>query len=153
MAAPPPKVGNPNQGGTTTAEDADFEISENLNAVNTVTVWVDNGSGSFSNTKLIKAIKVKYGDGTERTKGHTTGTTYSFTFDNNEKMKTMSLWAGARVDRIKWETRGGRTFDHGGTGGSEYTQDVGNGILLGFTGTKDDNELVSLGSIFKEASD
>ncbi|CAI6091563.1 unnamed protein product [Clonostachys chloroleuca] len=152
-------LGNPPTGGTTTAEDNSFTIRNELNAVQTITVWIADGSGNFSNRKLVKAIKVKYSDGTERAHGNQTGTSHSFKFDSGEKVKSMSIWTGLRVDRIKWVTHNNRTFDHGGKdytdgkGGTEYPQDVGNGILLGFEGTRDANELVSLGSSFKEASD
>ncbi|VUC37222.1 unnamed protein product [Clonostachys rosea] len=142
-------VKNPPHGGTSSDP---FTISNDLNAVQTVTVWIADGS-YYTDRQLVKAIKVVYSDGTDRGSGNQTGTSHTFKFDSGEKVTSMGIWTGANVDRIRWVTNHGRTFDHGGTGGTERPQQVGNGILLGFSGSTNENELVSLGSSFKEDSD
>jgi len=147
---------NPPSGGP---GGTDFSLSNDLIAIRKVTVWVHNGSGANSDKKLIKAIKIEWTDGTTRSKGNESGAEHSFKFDTNERVTSLSLWTGSRVDRIQMTTSGSRTFDHGGKdytngrGGKKYAQQVGEGTLLGFKGTYDSNELISLGSIFKEDSD
>jgi hypothetical protein len=147
---------NPPKGGSV---GTDFSVSENLVAVKQVTVWVDDGSGVYSDRKLIKAIKTEWTDGTSRSEGNQSGVSHSFQFDDSEKVTSLSLWTGDRVDRIQMKTSGSRTFDHGGKdytngrGGKENSQDIGEGTLLGFNGKYDSNELISLGTIFKEDSD
>jgi hypothetical protein len=139
---------NPVHGGT---GGTTFSISDDLIAVQTITVWVGPGSG----TTLVLGIKVDWTDGKSRSKGNTSNTngSSSFKFDEGEKVTSMSLWTGDRVDRLLMKTDGDNTFDQGGTGGTEQPQGIGNGILLGFQGSYDSNELVSLGSIFKQDSD
>lgn len=147
---------NPDNGGS---GGTDFKITDSMNAVKTITVWIDNGSGNNSDRKLVKAIKVKWSSGKEREKGNQTGTSHSFDFDDNEKVKSLVLWTGDRVDRIVLKTDGDRTFDQGGKdytkgrGGTAHDDGVANGILLGFNGRSDSNELIALGSVFKEDSD
>ncbi|CAG9988006.1 unnamed protein product, partial [Clonostachys byssicola] len=83
----------------------------------TVTLWVGNGSWGYHDRKLIKAIKVQYKDGMERFYGNKEGddnTPHSFKFDTDERVKSMSIWSGDRVDRIRWQTNHNRTFDQGG---------------------------------------
>ncbi|OAP55339.1 hypothetical protein AYL99_10312 [Fonsecaea erecta] len=149
-------VTNSDKGGSSGTA---FTLTDNKIAVKKITVWVDNGSGGYSDRKLVKAIKLDWTDGKERERGNKTGTSYSFEFDDNEKVDSLDLWTGDRVDRIKLTTDGGRTFDHGGMdytggkGGTKHSEEVGNGILLGFDGRADSNELISLGAVFKEDSD
>lgn len=149
-------VSNGKQGG---AGGTDFTMTDKEVAVETITVWVDDGSGNYKDRKLIKAIQVKWTDGKERVHGNQSGNSHEFTFDDGEKVKSLVLYTGDRVDRIILTTDGDRVFDQGGKdysngkGGTKHDQDVGNGILLGFKGDADDNELISLGSVFKEASD
>jgi hypothetical protein len=91
-----------------------------LHAVETLTVWVDDRSGNYSNRKLVKAIKVKWDDGKERVTGNQTGISHSFKFDEEEKVTSLVLWAGDRVDRIQLKTDGKRVFDHGGKCGDDF---------------------------------
>ena len=44
-------------------------------------------------------------------------------------------------------------FSKGGPYRLEHSEDVGNGLLIGFTGSYNSDELVSLGAKFKEDSD
>ncbi|KAK7227584.1 hypothetical protein V2G26_015587 [Clonostachys chloroleuca] len=142
-------VGNPHNGGST---GDPFTISNAFNAAQTVTVWIAKGT-RWSDRDQVKAIKVVYADGTERASGNQTGTSHSFKFDSNERVTSMGIWTGDRVDKIKWVTNHNRTFEHGGWGGTEHYEELGNGILLGFSGTADSHELISLGASFKEESD
>jgi hypothetical protein len=142
-------VDNPPPGGST---GDPFTISNSLNAAQTVTVWIAKGT-RWSDRDQVKAIKVVYADGTARVHGNQTGTSHSFKFDSDERVTSMGIWTGDRVDRIKWETNQNRTFDHGGWGGTEHSEELGNGILLGFSGSADSHELISLGASFKEDSD
>jgi hypothetical protein len=155
-------VNNEATGGSSNNNSKTFSFTDGLNPVEQLTVWVADGSGNYHNRKLIKALKVKYRNngGTEDKIGHETGTSYTFTFDKGDKVESLVLWTGDRVDRIvlkvanreaAWEHGG--TDTSGGKGGSAHSQELGNGILLGFHGKADDNELLSLGAIFKEDAD
>jgi len=44
------------------------------------------------------------------------------------------LVLGKRVDSIVIVTKDGKKFKAGGDGGEEHTQDVGDGVLVGFDG-------------------
>lgn len=149
MALVQPKVGNETQGG----DGGDtFTINDTLIPVREIKVWIAKGAGDWTDRDLVKAIEVELTDGTKRAYGNKKGTSYSFKFDEGEKVTSLDLYTGARVDRIMLKTSS-RTWDHGGKGGTAHHQDVGNGILLGFDGSADSNELISLGAIFKESSD
>jgi hypothetical protein len=78
---------------------------------------------------------------------------HTFTFHDSETVTSMDLWTGDRVDKISFTTSDNRTFTQGGTGGTKYSQEIGIGVLYGFTGSYDSDELVSIGSVFKESSD
>lgn len=103
----------------------------------------------------MKGIEVTLKGGTTRIAGSKTGVKSSFDFDEGEKVTKMSLWTGSRVDKLSLTvaTQGRASFEKGGPNGTEHAQQLGNGILLGFSGTYDSNELISLAAIFKEASD
>ncbi|KAJ8116224.1 hypothetical protein ONZ43_g4485 [Nemania bipapillata] len=141
---------NPPQGGTDALNVV--TLTDNANAVTSVSVWV-NRSVAFPDRDVIKAIKVTYADGEERSLGNKTGIEFTFTFHDNEKVKALSFWTGGRVDNFKLTTNEGRLFQKGGPGGSEKPQNVGNGVLIGFSATANSDELVSLGSTFKDGSD
>ncbi|ATY63057.1 Mannose-binding lectin [Cordyceps militaris CM01] len=144
-----PQGGAVNQGTT-------FFIRNELRAAHTVTVWVGR-SASHLDRDLILAIRVEWSDGRHQTSGDqvTSSTQHSFRFDEGETVTSMSIWAGDRVDRIRWRTNRNRNFDEGGKnyqngfGGRERVQNVGNGVLLGFHGRDTPNTLFSLGSIFR----
>ncbi|KAI1121565.1 Jacalin-like lectin domain-containing protein [Nemania abortiva] len=129
-----------------------FTLTNQSHPVTSISVWIARGK-THSDRDLVKAIKVTWSDGKDLTKGNKTGNEYSFDFNDNEKVKSLAIWTGDRVDKIKLTTDGDRTFEKGGWGGSSHSQDVGNGVLLGFTGTANSDELVSLGAKFKEDSD
>jgi hypothetical protein len=136
-----------------------FTLRDSLVAVQTITVWIDKGSTGYTDRDLVKAIQIDWTDGTGRSQGNKTGNSHSFDFNDGEKVTSLSLWTGDRVDRILLKTDKPRTFDQGGKdytggkGGTEHPQELGTGILLGFAGSSDSDELVSLGAIFKESSD
>ncbi|KAK4235109.1 hypothetical protein C8A03DRAFT_37069 [Achaetomium macrosporum] len=150
-------VNNEATGGSS---DNTFRFTDGLNPVEEITVWVADGSGNYNNRKLIKAIKVKWrSSGRESKIGNETGNFYSFTFHEGDKVESLDLWTGDRVDRIVLKVKNRSKWEHGGTdtrdgkGGTAHSQELGNGILLGFYGSVNNDELVSLGAIFKEASD
>ncbi|KAI1202565.1 hypothetical protein F5X97DRAFT_344746 [Nemania serpens] len=148
------------QGGSTGT--LDFKKQKDLNAVTGITAWVADGPGNYSDRKVVRGIEITWKDGTTRLMGLKKGDSSVHSFDSDETVKSMSLWTGDLVDRIKIETtrttweQGGKEAEStksGKTGGSEHVQKVGNGILLGFEGTSNNDGLVSLGAIFKETSD
>lgn len=149
---------NPTNGGSSGKA---FDLTNGLNAATKVTVWVKKGSGGWNDRDLIKGIEVSWASKTLSAKGDTKDAMeYSFAFNDGEKVTAMDLWTGDRVDKISLptdiissSTNQPRTWTHGGTGGSKHSQVLANGILLGFKGTYDSNELVSIGSVFKEDSD
>jgi hypothetical protein len=143
-------VVNQNVGGT---GGTAFTLTDDANPVKKVTVWVARGGSPWTDRDLVKAIKVEWKDGKQRAQGNQTGNAHSFTFDEGEKVTALDLWTGDRVDRISIKTSEGRTFDHGGDYGYKHSEELGNGVFIGFTGSAGANELVSLGAIFKEDSD
>ncbi|KAK3303813.1 uncharacterized protein B0T15DRAFT_541316 [Chaetomium strumarium] len=155
-------VNNEPTGGSSTHNPKAFDFTDGLHPVEEITVWVADGSGNYHNRKLIKALKVKYRNNGETTDkiGNETGTSYTFTFDKGDKVESLVLWTGDRVDRIELKVANRKdSWIHGGTdtsdgkGGTAHEQELGNGILLGFKGKADDNELLSLGAIFQENAD
>ena len=145
-----PIVTNPTQGGST---GDSFTLTNNDSAVKELSVWIAKGAGGWSDRDLIKAIEVKW-DNKTRSKGNKTGTQHTIKFDDDEKVKELKLWTGNRVDKISLKAENhDHDFVHGGTNGTEHKENIGNGILIGFVGSADSNELVSLGSKFKEAGD
>jgi hypothetical protein len=130
-----------------------FTLTDDANPVKKLTVWVARGGSPWTDRDLVKAIKVEWKDGKQRAQGNQTGNAHSFTFDEGETVTALDLWTGDRVDRISMTTSEGRTFDHGGKYGNKHSEELGNGVLIGFVGSAGENELVSLGAIFKEASD
>ncbi|KAH7443190.1 hypothetical protein KP509_02G024800 [Ceratopteris richardii] len=87
----------------------------------------------------IKAIRLWLtGDGDFQEFGSPQGCpSREFTFDDNERVTSMSLWgngAGTRAGAIKFRTSADREFDYGMTDWGrkrEYRIDVGSGILVG----------------------
>jgi hypothetical protein len=131
-----------------------FTLTNGNLAVRKVSVWVGTGGGKWNDRELVTAMSITWTDGSEQGPvGNAVGTQYDFTFHDNETVAGMQLWTGDRVDKISFTTSENRKFEKGGTGGGSHTQVVGNGTLLGFIGTYDSDELVSIGSKFKEDSD
>jgi hypothetical protein len=91
--------------------------------------------------------------GKERIRGSQTGIPHSFEFNDDEKVTSMGMSAGDRVNRIFFVTDGGCVFDQKGEAGTRYDDFIGNSILLGFTGSFDAYGLLSLGTVFKDLSD
>ncbi|KAI8951127.1 Jacalin-like lectin domain-containing protein [Xylaria longipes] len=140
---------NQTQGGSS---GDGFKLNNEKKAVKTITVWINKGPVDYLDRDLVRAIEVVWTDGKTRSQGNKSGDSSSFTFDDDEKVTKLSLWAGGRVDKLSLTTNR-TTWVNGGTGGTEHAQKLGNGILLGFSGSSDKNGLVSLGAIFKEDSD
>lgn len=131
-----------------------FTLRNGLTPVEQITVWIAKGADGWKDRDLVKAIKVKWTDGEDDTKGNETGNKHTFKFQQDEKVKSMDIWTGNRVDRIKIVTdKNASPFDQGGKNGTVHAQELGNRILLGFQGSYDKNELISLGAIFKEDTD
>ena len=153
----PPNTGN------TGDKYTDFSVSENLSAVSAITVWVDAGDGNYSDRDLVKGIKVQWANGQVASKGEEAGTSHLLNIQSDEKVTSLSVWVGDRLDRIRLTTDkkkgafdcGGMDYTHG-RGGKKYVTDpknLGNGILLGFVGRLDSARLISLAGIFEEDSD
>lgn len=121
--------------------------------------WVDKGAGEWSNRDLVKDVELTWNTGAKSSiTGNHNGTAEDFQFANDEKIKRMTIFTGARVDQItfvtdKKDSNGkDRTFSAGGSNGTAHAQSTGKGVFLGFQGTWSgtDKELVSLGSQFKD---
>jgi len=145
-------VSNPNHGGSS---GTDFTLTNGNFAVKTLNVWIAKGSNGWSDRDLVKAIEIVWTENTDITVqgSKTDATQHSFTFHDGETVTSMDLWTGDRVDKISFTTSENRTFTQGGTGGTQYSQQIGIGVLFGFKGSYNSDELVSIGSVFKESSD
>ncbi|KAL4881946.1 hypothetical protein BJY04DRAFT_51803 [Aspergillus karnatakaensis] len=144
-----PTIKNKNEGGS---GGTDFTLTHGNHAVTEVHVWVDKGSANWSDRDLVKAIQVTWSDGKVSTvKGNSDNHNEAiFSFEDAEKVKDMTLHTGDRVDKIAFNTTQDNDFAAGGEYGSAHDQKVGNGVLLGFKGSFNSEELISLGSIFDE---
>ncbi|MCJ1317359.1 hypothetical protein MMC15_002682 [Xylographa vitiligo] len=132
-----------------------FTLTNGKKAVKQISVWVARGSNGWNDRDLIKAVKLTWKDEEERTAtGKKEGATeYTFEFHDDETVTDLQIWTGDRVDRLKLTTSENRRFEKGGTGGAVHSEQIGNGVLLGFTGYADSQELISLGTKFKEDFD
>lgn len=121
-------------------------LSNNSARVSSIQVWTHNGPGGH---EMLKAIRLYWNDGEERTFGHTNGdANASAVFHEKEVITKMSIFAGDWVDAIYFESDrqpGGQRL--GGPGGVERPQDVGNGVFIGLWG-RDGSDIDALGSIF-----
>lgn len=86
----------------------------------------------------LRGIKLFYSDNTERVIGTEQGDVGEHVFEDDEIIKSMSLWGdglGRRTGRIKFTTNKSE-FDFGKdtSGQQEYPIDVGSGLLIGFDG-------------------
>ncbi|KAL5337915.1 hypothetical protein BJX70DRAFT_368025 [Aspergillus crustosus] len=144
-----PIIKNKNTGGS---GGTDFTLTHDSHPVKTLNVWVTKGSGVWSDRDLVKAIQVTWDDGKKSAvKGNKSNADeYVFSFGDDEKVKSMTLRTGDRVDKIKFDTTNDNEFAEGGDNGTAYDQKIGNGVLLGFKGAANSDELVSLGSVFDE---
>ncbi|RYP52742.1 hypothetical protein DL768_002171 [Monosporascus sp. mg162] len=128
-----------------------FTLTNGSHAVTKLKVWTDTGCGFRSDRDLVKDIEITWDDGTKRhITGNQDGNSSDITFQDKEKVSTMTLRTGNRVDKVSLTTTNSRKFDEGQDHGTAYSQRVGNGVLLGFEGTFDaaDKELISIGSKF-----
>ena len=112
--------------------------------------WLDKG------TKWGVTVVQLTIDGTEKDvhgnskTGPESTNTAEISFASDEKVTSMSIWAGTWVHRIHIVTDK-QTFNSGGDGGTEYKQSLGSGKLVGFQGNSG-QRLDSIGSIFKSLS-
>ncbi|KAL4867761.1 hypothetical protein BDV12DRAFT_197911 [Aspergillus spectabilis] len=144
-----PIIKNKTTGGT---GGTDFTVTHDSRAVKTLHVQIAKGSGGWSNRDLVKAIQVTWDDGkNSAVKGNKANADeYVFSFGDDEKVKSMTLRTRERVDKISFDTTDANTFAEGGDNGTAYDQKIGNGVLLGFRGVANSDELVTLGSVFDE---
>jgi hypothetical protein len=111
-----------NAAPTSTTGLTGFKVTDKLKSVKSITVWFD---GDYPTQKQVKTIKVKYSDGKARIIGPQTGIPHSLKIDDHEKMTTLSMFAGDRVNRIFFVTDGGRVF----RGWEKYHDFIGNSML------------------------
>jgi hypothetical protein len=138
-----------------------FTLTKQNHAVTKIEVWTDIGSntkdGDFTDRLLVKDIELTWDDGsTGNVTGNHDGNSVDFDFNDKEKVTSMTIRTGARVDKIafvtdKEEDGEYRTFSAGQNHGNPHALSVGKGILYGFHGhyDKSQRELVSLGAKFK----
>lgn len=146
---------NPPTGGTNDPTASKFTLTHGSHPVTKVTVWIGKGAGCLSDRNLVKGIKITWDDGSHQSaKGGEIGDCLkeTFPFNDEENVKDMIIRTGSRVDKLSFSTTAtpSRKFEEGDNNGDEHTQYVGNGVLLGFTGTYNSQELVSIGSTFDE---
>lgn len=139
----------------------EFTLTNQEHAVTKIQVWTDIGSntkdGNWSDRQLVKDIELTWSNGTtSNITGNQSGNSVDFKFNDKEKVTSMTIRTGNRVDKISFDTdkkEDGeyRKFAAGEDHGSEHTQTVGKGILYGFRGYYDTtkNELISVGAKFK----
>ena len=139
-----------------------FTLTKEKHVVTKIQVWTNTGSktsaGDWSDRQLVKDIELTWDNGdTDNITGNQSGDSVDFDFNDKEKVTSMTIRTGGRVDKIsfvtdKKEDDEFRTFTAGQDHGSPHTQSVGKGFLYGFHGTYDQaqKELISLGAKFKD---
>ncbi|KAK7177894.1 hypothetical protein PSPO01_16056 [Paraphaeosphaeria sporulosa] len=122
-----------------------FKLINEEHHVKKIEVWTDTGSntkdGNWSDRQLIKDIELTWDDNTSSNiTGNQSGDSVDFIFKVDEKVTSMTIRTGARVDKISFVT-------------NKKEDDVylAQGILYGFHGYYNEtkNELISLGAKFK----
>ncbi|KAB8221616.1 mannose-binding lectin [Aspergillus novoparasiticus] len=105
--------------------------------VRVIEAWQGDGSGPASDALVIKGIRL-FWDNQDQPKsaGNLNGEHKSFDFEDGEKISSMTLQSGIRLDNIQFTTNLGRKFEAGGGGAAHHptNENVGNGIFLGFHG-------------------
>jgi hypothetical protein len=80
------------------------------------------------------------------------GTLDQFTFQSSETIQSMAISAEFKdintyVTQVTFVTSKGRTFTSSGSGGNSVSQNVGNGVLVEFTG-RSGSAIDQLGTTF-----
>ncbi|OJJ46411.1 hypothetical protein ASPZODRAFT_25537 [Penicilliopsis zonata CBS 506.65] len=117
--------------------------------VHTIDAWGDHGFDWATAFYIVKGVQLTFADGVKSAVfGTASGDHQSFTFNNGEKVKEMTIHASGRVDRIEITTNQSRSFAIGGSGGVPFSCHVGNGILLGFEG-RSAGDVDAIGAAFQ----
>lgn len=144
------EIKNPITGGDGGNE---FEFLNDDLPVRKLRVWYAAGSNDWSDRDLVKSLQVEWENGAISSivgqQNTDSSTLKEHIFKTDEKVMEMVLYTGDRFDRLHMKTDKGKGFDAGGKHGTHKRQDLGNGILLGFRGASDENELRRIGSIFQ----
>ncbi|PYH86214.1 hypothetical protein BO82DRAFT_397958 [Aspergillus uvarum CBS 121591] len=131
VTLPPLSVGLDRYGGG--EGTAFYAYSPNKFTLKTLAVWT--GTVNLGSSTVLKGIKFTWFGWEDRSKS-------SFTFQEGETVKSLTIRAAAHVDCIKFETSQGRRFSAGGTGATAYQ--LGAGYITGAEGSAAD-EIDKLG--------
>jgi hypothetical protein len=153
----PGEITNPRSGGDP-AGKAEFTLLHGSSEVDKIRVWIGNGKPP-NPKELILALQLVYVDDSESqvvgNKNYKDYVMEQFDLNSDEVITEMILYTGWRFDRIlikaiDTKTKKPREWRGGAKdGGNPHAQKVGQGVLLGFWGYHDDNEIVQIGSIFR----
>ncbi|KAI5921947.1 hypothetical protein F4810DRAFT_721697 [Camillea tinctor] len=117
--------------------------------IKTLKVWTINGEGDH---EIIKAIKIIWQNNEQQTFGNPTEQAkYGYTFEEDETIQHMSVFAGDWVDSLWFQTKKTPGTKLGGSGGVEHKQNVQNGVFVGLWG-RCGSDIDALGSIFLKNS-
>ncbi|KAE8420440.1 Jacalin-like lectin domain-containing protein [Aspergillus pseudocaelatus] len=136
---------NPPQGGPG-GDDFEATPADDNATVTKIEVWCqDSPGGHYS----LSGLRITWSSGqTSRVYGSEHDYNV-FDFAKGDQVTTMFINAGGRADRVDLHTNKGHHFSAGGTGGIGYTQNIGNGKLVGFWG-RAGNGIDALGSVFQK---
>ena len=119
-------------------------------SVSSLEGWTHNGPGDH---EVLKALRVRWDDGEEKTYGHPSGHSKATTIHKSERIRRMNVGAGDWVDSIQYEsTHAPSGWKVGGDDGPPHEQDVGNGVLMGFWG-RAGSDIDELGAVFQSDED
>ncbi|KAB8231661.1 ricin B lectin domain-containing protein [Aspergillus alliaceus] len=129
LDAPPPPgvIKNTPVGGKGGTAFEEFKYT----AVQVVETW----SGEVEDETVVRGLRWTWDDGTKsKMYGADQGDHQVLVLGPGTKVKKSSVNSGKRVDSIVIVTEDGDEFKAGGNGGEEHKQDVGDGVLVGFSG-------------------
>lgn len=145
-------VSTSSTGGTDTGDYVKaYTLTHGEYTVKKIQVWTATGSGRWKDRQLVKDIELTWTDGhVNHITGNQSGNSTDLTFEDAEKVKSLTLRTGDRVDKVELITDQDHELKEGEDHGSEKVQRIGGGGLLGFTGNWDtvNKELISIGSKF-----
>ncbi|KDE84744.1 hypothetical protein AO1008_00038 [Aspergillus oryzae 100-8] len=96
---------------------------------------VETWSGEVEDETVVRGLRWTWDDGSQsQLYGAEKGDHQVLVVPPGGKVKESSVSSGKRVDSIVIVTKDGKKFKAGGDGGEEHTQDVGDGVLVGFDG-------------------
>ncbi|EEP78156.1 predicted protein [Uncinocarpus reesii 1704] len=129
-----------------------FELYKPDKPVKSIDIWSNNGEGGASNYIVLKGLAINWDDGSEF-RGQKKGPRTHFTFDQ-EHVRGMNICAApsgseGRCDSIDFTLEHNEELFIGGEGGHKNTEQVGNGVLVGFVGAAQ-GDIDRLGAVFQK---